>query len=240
MAINECSTKPRCTPVPSVRGNTPRLFGSTLMGPPISWVDVIRIRRIRARRTESVILRRSRRIRPPKERFLSFAAQILPSAALRSEPALSEVEGMTSGAPARQLAHAPCCGAIWRRIMAWSGSNPGMVRRTVFAPARAGATLLRSQESRFAWRIGRTTVRHDPNRAYLRRTAAGARQCAQRMRLHGFAGETRASERNAAFSGLQGNCVLARAGRTIRKGKIYNCSEVMTRPRSAERQQYQV
>ncbi len=50
------------------------------------------------RGTDSVILRRSRRIWPPDETFLPFVTQILHGAALRSEPALSVAEGMTHGA----------------------------------------------------------------------------------------------------------------------------------------------
>ncbi len=49
------------------------------------------------RGTDSVILRRSRRIWPPDETFLPFVTQILHCAALRSEPALSVAEGMTHG-----------------------------------------------------------------------------------------------------------------------------------------------
>jgi hypothetical protein len=45
------------------------------------------------RGTDFVILGRSRRIWPSNETFLSFAAQILHSAALRSEPALSIAKG---------------------------------------------------------------------------------------------------------------------------------------------------
>ena len=49
-------------------------------------------------RSEEPVLSLPKESRPPKGRFLSLAAQILHSAALRSEPALREVEEMTSGA----------------------------------------------------------------------------------------------------------------------------------------------
>ena len=191
MAINECSTKPRCAPVPSVRGNTPRLFGSTLMGPPISWFGVTGVCKRSFPSGEGPIARK----------------RIGTCALLRRDWAADNglVRIETRDGP--QGGFRPCP----RR-----GDHPGVAGIEIRVANRAQD---RSD-----------TIRADPR---LRRTAAGARRCAQRMRLHGFAGETRASERKAAFSGLQGNCVLTQAGRTIRKGKIYNCSKVMTRPRSA-------
>lgn len=136
---------------------------------------------------------------------------------------------------ARGLAHAPCCGAIWRRIMDWSGSKPGTVRRAALAPACAGGTILASQESRFEFRIGRKTgqTRSEPictSGAPQQARAEARSTCAYmdlRVKLEPV------SERMPV--GAEGNCVLTRAGRTIRKGKIYDSSKVMTRPTIAEK-----
>lgn len=101
----------------------------------------------------------------------------------------------------------------------------------------AGRFRVSRFEIRIERKIGQT--RSEPG-ARLRRTAAGARRCAQRMCLHGFAGETRARERKDACRGRRGNRVLTRAGRTIRKGKIYDSSRVMTRPTITRRQKCEV